>query len=777
MQNLSQFSHNSGESANTLQQLRSDEEKLPDIDPTLFPMPGTPEDEAMLREYEKRSKYETTVREAQQTIAKARLDAGVISFAAPVPIHEGDTAELEVELRAIFGVAKDEVSVEKLLYSLFDRVKDWMNYTLFQRFVKAVRRDKSKFRYKKELQVINQISCPIDKAERISQTAQSYGIPVWQVEKNLTDIKRQQSTPETKVYDLAEFFNQTSEALEWLIPELLPKGEMVLLVGAPKDGKTLLSIDAAFCAATGEDTFLGHRLGNPMKVLIISVDESAQSTKAKLLKRGFRASDAKNVRVMSSWDISQMQKLEAQLENFRPDLVIVDSLKRINCGREISENSAEFADSIYLLKESLNRYGAAGILIHHTSKNSENLGVHRARGSSAISGACWGQWQLDRIPVMDKESRKMKFDPKDPRRKFSAFNRDSDGVELLVEFNPENNSWESKGEVGADEGEQQQSEAWRDRILKVMQQNAHTELSGREIVELLSASEEKFTVYKTLNRMVAKKLINCHPAPGDKRFNVYSLPGFHPQKDCEETLQTEFTPPSPPHPVPNVHYQAENLTTQGLENSGQISGQLLDNLEKDTPVQRLETLSDEDSSILVDNFSEEVGGGCKNQLADYQTDIDKAIDSIAEALDRNSSLIAVDAADALAAIGRDYKAEGRAEEWEAIRQLVKDVFTDEEWKKFLALVEEGRELEKEINSENEKPDTSNSQSPVPSFKTSLRVGDKAEIVSPIFSHLPADLKKVVVEEVRTEVGKFLVKVLTNGQKFLIGFGGLRPILL
>jgi hypothetical protein len=163
-----------------------------------------------------------------------------------------------------------------------------------------------------------------------------------------------------------------------------------------------------------------------------------------LLNRGFRRCDKDSIKVLPSWDISQMGALEALLEDFRPNLVIIDSLRRINKGSEISENSAEFSDAIYTIKETLERYGAAGILIHHTNKDREALGVHRLRGSSAIAGAVWGTWQLDQIPKPDPNNKKkLIIDPKDPTRTLSVFARDIEGQQLMVELNPENSSWRS----------------------------------------------------------------------------------------------------------------------------------------------------------------------------------------------------------------------------------------------------------------------------------------------------------------------------------------------
>ena len=134
------------------------------------------------------------------------------------------------------------------------------------------------------------------------------------------------------------------------------------------------------------------------KVLLITPDASKMSLKQELTKRGFRKQDSPNLHIFPEWSIDQMAVLEEELENFRPDLVVIDSLKKITAGKEISENSAEFADNIIALNDMLKRYRATGILVHHANKSNDAIGVERARGSTAIVGSCWGTWMLERIP-------------------------------------------------------------------------------------------------------------------------------------------------------------------------------------------------------------------------------------------------------------------------------------------------------------------------------------------------------------------------------------------
>jgi hypothetical protein len=324
----------------------------------------------------------------------------------------------------------------------------------------------------------------------------------------------------------------------------------VLLAGPPKGGKTLVAVDLGFAITTGEDNFLGEPIEQG-KVLLVSVDESAASTKSKLLKRGFRPQDSGNIRILTSWDITQMDVLERQLEDFRPDLVIIDSLKRITKGSPVSENSAEFADNIYSIKEMLSRYGSAGVLIHHTSKNPELLGVYQVRGSSAISGAVWGHLLLHPIPRKDPEQKnKLKVDPADPMRVLAVHARDSEGQELRIELNLENSSWINHGQIGEVNADQQKS--LKLRVLDILKKNSHRAWSGREIIDLLRMTpEEGRGIYTVLNRLVERREINCRPSPTG-RGQVYSA--------VTDKKPLPPPPPTPTNPVLNSIVESTEIT-------------------------------------------------------------------------------------------------------------------------------------------------------------------------------------------------------------------------
>ena len=434
---------------------------------------------------------------------------------------------------------------------------------------------------------------PIKKLRKRAEISSFYRMKTKEVEEALKLLSKRTTEEEIKAWSVDELFVLESEGLQWLIPELLPKGETIILAASPKAGKTLLAIDAAFAIATGESTFLGQTVPRG-KVLLISADESLTSTRDKLLKRGFRSGD-NDIRIIQRWTINDLDVLEKHLEDFRPNVVIIDSLRRITHGSQISENSAEFADNIYTLKETIGKYGASGILIHHTSKNPEAMGVGKIRGSSAIAGAVWGTWQLDHIPLPDPNNKKkLIIDPKDPRRVLSIFPRDAEGQCLNIEFNPEDNSWSR-----LDEDIQVEQQTFRQRIISVLTKNSHLQgLSGREIIELLGMTpDEGRGIYSELNRMINKRLISCKPGTGDKRINIYSLP--EPEKVGDSP---------PPIPIVSIREEsAESYIQQDFNHTQPDTQQVINNyLEKNKENQVAEdsnSLTASDSEILNNESS------------------------------------------------------------------------------------------------------------------------------------------------------------------------------
>lgn len=186
----------------------------------------------------------------------------------------------------------------------------------------------------------------------------------------------------------------SSKDEKWSAFDFLSRGETVLLTGPSKVGKTLLAVDLAFCLATGESNFLSE-LHKPAKVLFISSNDSNQSTRIKLLRRGFRPGD-RNVRIMTKWDVSMLNELDAALEDFRPNLTIIDDLTSITAKARISGYKFKFNNVIEKLVNILKRYESAGLLINFSKfKNLKQAKLGCPQISSFLSQIVSETWLLD----------------------------------------------------------------------------------------------------------------------------------------------------------------------------------------------------------------------------------------------------------------------------------------------------------------------------------------------------------------------------------------------
>lgn len=346
-----------------------------------------------------------------------------------------------------------------------------------------------------------------------TKLARTFGYRV----EDIDDLIRRKLTPEEqkeeRILDLEPLRDRPEFALAWLVPGILPKGESLLLSAEAKMGKTLLSDDLIFHIVTGEDDFLGAR-ANPQygRVLKVSVDESVHSTVLKAEKRFGPAWLEKNrVRLIIDWKITEIEFLQEQIDSFKPDLVVIDSLRQVASGVGISENSAEFVDAIATVIKMCRRKNVSLVVIHHDNKNKESQGIDRARGSSSLPAAFWGIARLDpfftEVEEGDgKQKRKIKkIDPQDTRRFFNLTARDVAPQHLLIDLELENHHWLNLGDCDDTSGIAKEFE---DRIINLLKINT-VPLCAADLFMMMELEfSQKRSLYRAIDKLVAKRLIN-----------------------------------------------------------------------------------------------------------------------------------------------------------------------------------------------------------------------------------------------------------------------------
>lgn len=406
-----------------------------------------------------------------------------------------------------------------------------------------------------ELMRIAEIDDPLERVFALEELSTRSRRPTHQLEKLLKQLAVSAKPLQSLGVSAREYMEQSDAPISWIVPGLLPRGESVLLVAPPKAGKTLFSVDLIHSVVRG-----GEFLGEPVtqgRVLFISADESPRSTRLKLYQRGLGAQDGDNLRIANSFRIEQLALLEKTLEEYDPDVVVIDSLKSTSRGLAVSESSPEFAELVYDLKEVLGRHDAAGVLIHHERKSKaedEGVAIDKVRGSSAIAGAAWGVLQLQ--PIRDSNERRL-----------VATLRDAAPRNLIVTLNTETFHFEVLEDLDFPAGVASD----KDRVLALLRSRSPVGFTKREIMDLTGISES--STKKVLSRLRDRNLVSGRQSTVEKMGFVYFVEAGDKTGDTGDNPQklpgtTTGDTPSQKEACPPPLSPAETQSNQGILPTG-----------------------------------------------------------------------------------------------------------------------------------------------------------------------------------------------------------------
>jgi hypothetical protein len=229
-----------------------------------------------------------------------------------------------------------------------------------------------------------------------------------------SDIREIQ-TPKTAFissYNLRYALQNHKPGSNWLIPNILRNVGLQLLIGATKVGKSKL-VYCLIYSVTVTQKFM-NRPVKPGKVLFYQLEEPEETINERLFYCGFGNSDDEmsslianfgdSVRIERLFRIdTDIDKLIRQIAEYKPSLVIIDSLRKAALHCNISENSTEMGKFVYTLQQVASYTGTCIVLIHHKNKNSKSDSVTSSAGSTSIISASDGVLDLSALDKEDTE--------------------------------------------------------------------------------------------------------------------------------------------------------------------------------------------------------------------------------------------------------------------------------------------------------------------------------------------------------------------------------------
>lgn len=215
----------------------------------------------------------------------------------------------------------------------------------------------------------------------------------------LNSTNRQEVGDKGRLVVWQDFLNETeSDSYDWVIPQLIEKGERVIVVAAEGVGKTMLARQIALCSAAGLHPFTMSKIA-PIRTLTVDLENperiirrtSKQIMGAALHYGHVRKAEAQLLIKPAGLDLlkaSDRAILEEAIEDAKPQLLIMGPLYKsfIDPGGRTSESIAiEVAKYLDTLREV---YGCAMWLEHHAPLGSSIGG----RDLRPFGSAVWSRW-------------------------------------------------------------------------------------------------------------------------------------------------------------------------------------------------------------------------------------------------------------------------------------------------------------------------------------------------------------------------------------------------
>jgi hypothetical protein len=192
--------------------------------------------------------------------------------------------------------------------------------------------------------------------------------------------------PSRWVTPLADFMGDEEpdddDSSDWIIRDVVPRGEPCLLAGPPKAGKTGAAMDLAIAVALGRDWLDGaavNTLGRPARVLVVALEDAERRLRRRVweLMRG-RGMTPHDPTLRANLSITRLpvavpsdtfRAFTLELRDWKPAFVVIDNLTRVMVG---DPNSTRDAASFTLAWAGLCLdSGASVMLLHHTRKGAE----------------------------------------------------------------------------------------------------------------------------------------------------------------------------------------------------------------------------------------------------------------------------------------------------------------------------------------------------------------------------------------------------------------------
>jgi len=304
---------------------------------------------------------------------------------------------------------------------------------------------------------------------RLLKAAKDLGLASYlnraEISQRVLEAKVEEKGQNFRMLTVADRQAMAKPVIRWLLPGVLPAGDLTILGGRPKVGKTRLAMAFAAAVLEGQSCFEMQKPAKPASVILCTDDQSDGDTAEMLESLNLwehpRLTWSKHFRLCER-DIDQ---LLMAIESNPGALVIIDSLRSISRCLQHGENDPESGVVLYDLKQAVTDAGGTLLLIHHCNKAVDLVGVEALSGHNAIAGAA------NTVLTMHYVDSKGQADKQAPERRLVREARSGEGFDLVIS---RDGPGRFKRVCGQDEWKKQQKEAKQREQLSDLQREVLT---------------------------------------------------------------------------------------------------------------------------------------------------------------------------------------------------------------------------------------------------------------------------------------------------------------
>lgn len=325
----------------------------------------------------------------------------------------------------------------------------------------------------------------------------------------------------------------------WLIRDAVPAGDLTIIGGRPKVGKTRLAVAIAAAVLQGGD-FLGFGAAASRPVLLVTDDQADGDTYSMLKALGVWEHPELKWSRHFRFTESDIEALLAAIKANPDALVVIDSLRSVSRSLPTGENDPEIGTYLYDLKQAVIDAGGTLLLIHHCNKAPDLVGVEALSGHNTIAGAANTVLTLHHCPDADGRP-----DKANPQRRLVRQARSGEDCDLVIDRGAiagtyrkvaDFNQWQQKIKDAKEAGKAHRLNETQEKVLEVL---SNDWMTRRQVCEAIGVdwgvrgrAKEPKQIGRSLQRLVEQRKAE------NRRVGIeetYRLPS------CSKSIETLVT--------------------------------------------------------------------------------------------------------------------------------------------------------------------------------------------------------------------------------------------